>query len=60
MMEKTAMPVFLAGGLTPENVGEVLQTMQPYGVDVSSGVEKRPGIKDREKIDQFIRICREG
>ena len=60
MMEKTAMPVFLAGGLTPENVGEVLQTMLPYGVDVSSGVEKRPGIKDRKKIDQFIRICREG
>ncbi len=60
IMEETDVPVFLAGGLTPDNVGDVIRTMLPYGVDVSSGVEKRPGIKDRKKLDDFIRICREG
>lgn len=60
IMEKADIPVFLAGGLTPDNIGEVVRTMLPYGVDVSSGVEKRPGIKDRKKLDEFIRICREG
>ena len=59
-MAETDVPVFLAGGLTPDNVGDVIRTMLPYGVDVSSGVEKRPGIKDRKKLDDFIRICREG
>ncbi|MDD5538598.1 MAG: phosphoribosylanthranilate isomerase [Candidatus Omnitrophica bacterium] len=44
----------VSGGLTPDNVGELLQVFKPYAVDVSSGVEKAPGKKDIGKIRQFI------
>lgn len=46
--------VILAGGLTPENVAEAIQRVQPYAVDVSGGVETAPGIKDRIKLRDFI------
>ena len=42
--------VILAGGLKPENVGDALAQVQPYGIDVSSGVEQEPGIKDVERL----------
>ena len=45
---------FLSGGLDPENVIEAIQSLQPAGVDVCSGVEQSPGIKDREKLKCFI------
>lgn len=45
----------LAGGLTPSNVSNAIQTVKPYGVDVASGVESSPGIKDPQKVIQFIR-----
>ena len=49
-------PIILAGGLTPDNLREALEQAQPYAVDISSGVESEPGIKDHEKIRRIIRI----
>jgi phosphoribosylanthranilate isomerase len=46
--------IVLAGGLTPENVVEAILTVRPYAVDVASGVESRPGKKDRAKLRQFF------
>ena len=51
-------PVMLAGGLTPENVVAALQTVKPLGVDVASGVEATPGIKDHAKLAAFFERCR--
>jgi phosphoribosylanthranilate isomerase len=47
-------PLVLSGGLTPENVGEALATVRPFAVDVASGVEAAPGIKDHGKLRRFV------
>ena len=56
--KRTAKPLILSGGLNPENVAQAIETVQPYAVDVSSGVESSPGKKDHAKLREFIRICK--
>lgn len=51
-------PLILAGGLTAENVAEAIHAVQPFGVDVASGVEIEPGRKDRDQVQQFVQRAR--
>ncbi len=52
------LPILLAGGLNPENVADAIRIARPFGVDVSSGVEIRPGVKDARKMARFIKRAR--
>jgi len=53
-------PIILAGGLDPNCVGRAVDLIKPWAVDVASGVEKEPGVKDLRKVEAFIRATREG
>jgi phosphoribosylanthranilate isomerase len=53
-------PIILAGGLTARNICQAIRQVRPYGVDVCSGVEKEPGIKDPEKVRAFLKNIRSG
>jgi phosphoribosylanthranilate isomerase len=55
---RTKKPLILSGGLNSENVAKAIETVQPYAVDVNSGVESSPGQKDHAKLRELIRICK--
>jgi phosphoribosylanthranilate isomerase len=56
---RPGLPVILAGGLTPGNVGQAIRTVRPDAVDVASGVERSPGRKDPELMRRFVDAARE-
>ena len=54
---RTGVPLIVAGGLTPDNVGEAIEATRPYAVDVARGVEAQPGRKDPEKVAGFAFVA---
>ncbi|AJF24743.1 N-(5'-phosphoribosyl)anthranilate isomerase [Haloarcula sp. CBA1115] len=55
LVDSLDVPVVLAGGLTPENVAEAVETVKPFAVDVASGVESSGGTKDHDAVERFVR-----
>jgi phosphoribosylanthranilate isomerase len=58
IISQTALPVILAGGLNPGNVCDAIRSCRPYAVDVASGIEIKPGIKDPDKFRAFVQNAR--
>jgi phosphoribosylanthranilate isomerase len=59
LMGRVGLRLIVAGGLTPGSVGDAMMALTPWGVDVASGVEARPGKKDSEKVRAFVKAVRE-
>lgn len=59
LVKEVRRPFLAAGGLKPENIGEAIERLNSRGYDVSSGIESRPGVKDRQKMENLIRKIRE-
>jgi len=57
--QETSLPIILAGGLNPANVRQIIQDINPYAVDVLTGVEERPGQKDPKKVNQFMQVIKD-
>lgn len=57
--EGIKLPLIISGGLTPENVQDAIRILKPYGVDVSSGVERSPGVKDPDLVKLFVKHAKE-
>ena len=55
---KSVAKLFLAGGLSPENVAEAIKTVRPYAVDACSSLEERPGKKNHERMRAFVKAAR--
>lgn len=51
-----ARPILLAGGLSPENIVQAIEQVRPYGVDVNSGVETEPGVKDHSRLQELMQL----
>ena len=58
VVKESKIPVILAGGLNPGNVAHAIRSIRPYGVDVATGVEDSPGVKNERKVREFVRIAK--
>ena len=59
LRQKTEIPIFLAGGIDPDNIADAIRTVRPYGIDLCSGVESQRGKRDPEKVKLLLQRFRE-